>query len=156
MTDLVGFLTARWDEDEAMARAAIEKSAGVGVYGEQDRTGRWRATTDGIYADTPYSNGPFAVGTYEHLDKEVGAYIAAYDPSRVLADIAAKRRMLAELVPMIETLEEIDELASNAVLPAEYCGAIGRDRSASTRLLRLLAAPYAEHPGFDPAWRTDD
>ena len=82
MDDPIEFLTARYDEDEAGARAAHgrwsptwsvdpeEWATGVGV---QDGDGRSVAAVHGTY----------------HAD-----HIARHDPARVLADLAAKRKLL--------------------------------------------------------------
>lgn len=148
--DIAGFLTARYAETEAVARAAIEKAAGAGVYGEQDRTGRWRATTDGLYADTSYGNGPFAVGTYEYLDEEIGAHITAHDPARVLADLAVKRSVIEDYL-VISANAAVERAAGHDVEAAAY------ELAAKCLLmvLRRFAQADAQHPDFDPAWRID-
>jgi len=57
-------------------------------------------------------------------------HIARWDPARVLAEVEAKRRI-------------VDEWAS------EYY----EHRAALGRAVRLLALPYAEHPGYREEWR---
>jgi hypothetical protein len=54
-------------------------------------------------------------------------YVARHDPARVLAECAAKRRIIAA--------HEAADFALN------------------DDVIRLLALPYAEHPDFDEAWR---
>lgn len=80
------------------------------------------------------------------------AFINLFDEERVLADIAAKRAILA--------------LHAD---PAHFCGkgSIERDgyewwEAGERRLadipclnLRLLAQPYAAHEGFQPQWRVE-
>ena|SRR5690606_20281138 len=95
------FLTARYDEEEAVARAAL---------GSPRRNGKTHAR-------------------------------------RVLADIAAKRR-LVELCATWRADGERHVAGRDAMSIAARTQAI----TAET-VLRALAQPYADHPDFDPAWR---
>jgi hypothetical protein len=81
----------------------------------------------------------------EAVAREVGAYLLRssqpesiahadrWHPARVLAECAAKRRIVAECATQIE-----DEVTSGAIT--------------GIRVLRLLALPYADHDGYDPSW----
>lgn len=62
------------------------------------------------------------------LTGEDAAHVARHDPQRVLAEIAAKRAIF-------------------------YGG--GDCSPFRDFALRALAQPYADHPEFDPAWRTE-
>ena len=64
------------------------------------------------------------------------------DPARVLAECEAKRRIITEAVPGIESLQRSAD--------GEW-GPAGEDEP--ERLLRLLALPYADHPDYNQAWR---
>lgn len=88
MTSIIEFLTARLDEDEHAARAATP--------------GPWNVdNTD--YAESIYAPGGIAVvaggrwgGEASVFDTtEDAVHIARWDPARVLADIHAKRLVLA-------------------------------------------------------------
>lgn len=63
-------------------------------------------------------------------------------PSAVLADIAAKRAILA-----LHDDELADEVESGDA------SAYGADLM-HRMVISALAQPYAEHPDYDPAWRT--
>ncbi len=86
--DLIAFLTARLDEDEAAAKAVEDNGA--------PWAGQWRPrerhaleTYNGwVLAVSGPISGDFAPGVVEH--------IARYDPARALREVEAKRRLLAE------------------------------------------------------------
>jgi len=70
------------------------------------------------------------------VDIHAARLIALHDPAAVLADIAAKRAILDEIVPALEGYEW-DAVA---------------ERSTTERLVRLLASAYADRPGYQEAW----
>jgi hypothetical protein len=83
---LVEFLTARLDEDEAVARAARK-------YTDRD----WDVSGDSVYAD----HAEPVVQAYVNLPQVyegVVAHIARHDPARVLADVKAKRAIVERAV----------------------------------------------------------
>lgn len=107
---LADFLTQRLDEDEAVARAV--------EWAEDD----W----------------PIVVNEWvwpHHFS--AAAHIARHDPARVLADVAAKRK----IVEMHHPIDPCDA----------HDGATQKTVNCDT--LRALASMYADHPEFDPAWR---
>jgi hypothetical protein len=121
--DIVEFLTAQLDTDQARAEAA--------------RPGPWFASggvlsaAAGEYRD---DIGEIWDPNNDHGDDEAtAAHIARHDPARVLADIAAKRKLLD--------------------LAAEMA-AVDRWTEAET-IRRCVAAPYADRPGFNPSWRVE-
>lgn len=81
-------------------------------------------------------------GTYGH--------VLRFDPSRILADCEARRRIveLADPDALYRDGEAVDPLD----LEEWTNGA----RWALDLTLRVLAQPYDDHPDFDPAWRLDD
>jgi hypothetical protein len=64
-----------------------------------------------------------------------GVHIARHDPARVLREVEAKRRLISEIL-------------------AE-CEGAGFDhrRGIYGKVLRSLAAPYADHPDYREEWR---
>lgn len=76
-------------------------------------------------------------------------HIARHDPARVLADIAAKRAIVA-------WCSERDKVQINAGDPSDPQNYIEGEYShgPDSVVLRLLVQPFAEHADFDPAWRT--
>jgi hypothetical protein len=129
--DLVEFLRARLDRDEQMARACSGSP--------------WQATPAGTVGTDPGPGDPGAGEPAFVATAENGAYaehIARHDPARVLAEVAARRRILDEYekqswilgqghrTPELEAAQEVRE-----------------------RVLRLLALPHASHPAYQEEWR---
>lgn len=127
----VAFLAARLAEDEIAARAAT--------------SGPWRHDPEKEWRDPqrPFTHreeavfaGPLgADATTVCLTGESGdrqsmrdaRHIALWDPDRVLTEIAAKRKILADSLYRIGAYDVI---------------------------LQLLLEPYANRPGFNPGWLT--
>lgn len=143
MSGIEEFLRARLDEDEQVARAAI--------------AGPWAVHSNGeVYApqfdhEVRYSG---VLTSVEHLmvtqDREglmssvqeaEAEHIARHDPARVLAEVAAKRR----IVGLHEHKADSMALYPN---PGNASGLM-----ALGGVLRLLALPYADHPDYDESWR---
>jgi hypothetical protein len=160
VTDIVAFLTARLDEDEAGALATTPVPI----------PGRWKAARDknaddddplylvqGEDEDDPGSedySGNSPVIAYSAEWQVEGAanlrHIARHDPARVLREVAAKRRVLERHTagwrgsgnPCLgcnfgpqedEFTEDIEECPE----------------------LRDMASVYADHPDYNPAWRVE-
>jgi hypothetical protein len=140
----VEFLTARYDEAEATALAAPgmvwtactkDSIAGASVYDEQ-----WLLLSPVRYDhDNALSNKAGATGPMyiERAVDDLCAHIARHDPASVLADLAAKRAILARMVRYC--WEPKDK-------PCGVCERIG------CATLRDAAQPYADHPDYDQAW----
>jgi hypothetical protein len=108
--DLVAFLRARLDEDEQAARHA---------FGDHNDDGpEW----------TEVSSGALSTGSELHGigDSAITRHMERWDPKRVLAEVAAKRRIV--------------ELWSHSIGSGGEC------------TLRALALPYANYPDYRPEW----
>jgi hypothetical protein len=129
-----GFLLARIAEDEAIAQAATP--------------GPW----DAIHVPDRLSQpeGDWTVGsdasficTTNYDDdrcRNDSAHIAHYNPARVLADCAAKRKIVEWIGEQIEMNRPPNATNSEVLWLAED-------------VLRALALPYADHPDFLPGWK---
>jgi hypothetical protein len=124
---LTEFLLARLAEDEEVAR---EASADPWTHvheglqgGEVIRAGAVRVAR--VYANT-WSNGYVP-------DCENAAHIARHDPARVLAEVEAKRAVVAERL-----FYDRDPDYELTIL--------------GERILAALALPYAGHPDYQPEW----
>ena len=134
MDDLVAFLRARLDEDEAAAKAAAKTTAA-----------QWRPDGHWVLYEHP-DDSTQAVALNEDFDREPIAHIARHDPARVLAEVAAKRAILARHHPQDHALH--GRLCA-------WCS------STSVSLYqkwpcpdaRDLAAVYASHPDYRPEWK---
>jgi len=120
MSDLAEFLKARLDEDEAVARAA------GGLAWSTLEHPIWEGRIEDSRGEViVYDEGaPTAVQA---------AHIARHDPARVLADVAAKRKIVA--------LARREEYLSGGL------------SGIHAALLLALAQPYADHADFDEEWR---
>jgi len=119
---IVEFLLQRIAEDEALAQAASVP------YDQWDAVG----SSDGQVATV--------VGITGHVAPRPGLltaqHIARHDPARVLAECAAKRRIMEECAPNV---------AKDWPFPDGL--------NLSEFVVAELVQPYADHPDFDPAWR---
>lgn len=140
---LVEFLTARLDELEAIARAA----AAATTHADGDGM-HWRGSPDGdVYEGE--SSAYVATGPWGSDLGVTGLHIAANDPAHVLADIAAKRRIV-ERHSQVETGTIKDHGGEDEVT---YCGHCGTDLDeGDCPDLLDLASIYSERPDYDPSW----
>lgn len=122
--DLVAFLKSCVDEDERVAKAAT--------------SGPWSAVES--YPDAWVINGPTYNIASEGRDGDISsgdsAHIARHDPARVLAEVAAKRRIIDEYE------------RSRSGPPTE-------DELGLGRAVRLLASVYRGRSGWRSEWAPD-
>lgn len=122
--DLVEFLTARLDEDEQVARAAIAPGP----------TGSWVVHVGRAIGVVCTAESGQRVASVSRAPQS--EHIARHDPARVLADVEAKRRLLA-------------------VLDGDPFDALGAEGAYKLLVAKHLAAPYADHPDYRPEWAPD-
>lgn len=156
MDELVRWLGEQFDEDERIAR-----EAGGLAWSRPEDPGDPAAIRDSERERVVYDEGWPSEGQTVH--------IAEWDPARVLREIDAKRRIVAAYLPPggdphpgLPCTDDVegdpDGVLYAAQHPAEK-GACVRHLEASKRLLhhdyvlRLLALPYADRPGFREEWR---
>lgn len=117
MDDLVTWLRAQLDEDERVAREALA----------------WR--------DDRMTDHEYAWSLTSRLNgrpKRHHVIPGAPTPARVLAEVAAKRRLLQQFELRAAAVRGIDGVQT---------GGVWDD------MLRLLALPYADGPGYREEWR---
>ncbi|GAA2484752.1 DUF6221 family protein [Streptomyces thermolineatus] len=146
--DLIAFLRARLDEDEAVAREATAgpwRSAPTARH-HATATGR---TEEAVFAALPDKGAVVVASTGEAREQQnlVNAeHIARHaDPARVLREVEAKRRLLA--------LHEPGEME---FVDGDVCMACDvRDEGPHypCLTLRLIAAVYDQHPDYREDWR---
>jgi hypothetical protein len=151
--DLVEYLRARIAEDEAAAWAATE--------------GTWHRWDDldgqGGFITIGDANGVIPDGYVSTPDdaecnpvakvycEEDADHLVRWGPARVLAECAAKRRV-------VERYETHDRALNRALPPVgdeAYRGAAGYRHGEALLILLALAQPYAARPDFNPAWRME-
>lgn len=134
---LTEFLLARIAEDEAAARAATQ---GRWTYDHDDEDGITSDSTahnpGGYVAQTSYDGQSLTEGN----SQSDGVHIARFHPARVLAECEAKRRI-------VELVDWLNNQSADFRVPPILSDLPSR------LVLRHLALPYADHPGYDEAWR---
>lgn len=139
--DLVTWLRAAYDDVEQVAQEAIREHS--------DPTGRWRLGGDGgddVLPDDPTGNDWVAVGPFGGgLGHGTAAHIVRWDPARVLAEVEAKRRILDEVKPQIDSMD--------GQIESEWGSGVCEPTGESDLLVKLLAQPYAGRHGWREEWR---
>lgn len=158
--DLPEFLLVCIAEDEAAARAA---TPGPWVWeaqpwewddsAEKQPPGEWEwghhgpdLMTSAAGLDRPYVLTSFGYDTDNVTVKQAdAAHIARHDPAHVLAWCAAVRAVVDQYQASVTLL---DDPNPDTVLAMRFA------RAALEVTLRHLAVIWADHPDFNPAWRT--
>lgn len=113
--DVIEFLRARLDEDEKIAQAT-----------DGDEEVEWFAEQ---------------AGDRHHNLPEVGKHIGRWLPTRVLAEVAAKRAVITDHA---DALQQRRDRPGDVATTGWILGTL--------RAIYLLAQPYSSHPDFDPDW----
>lgn len=132
LDEVWSFCTARLDDTEATARRVGFGRIEVGDY-------LWESK----YLILQRDDGGESKVTTE-LDAELAVHVALHDPQRILADVAFKRRLLAEHEPSLVAAVEGSE-----VTPMTVCRVDGD----TCPFTQGLAALDHEHPDFKESWR---
>jgi hypothetical protein len=148
MDDLIAFLRARLDEDHERANASAGAPwvtlQGVGssqvlVDPHAIRDAKWKFGTLGHVASVEHQ-----------VDAD---HIARHDPARVLAEVEAKRQLLAGHEPVRGAISwDVNGTPSYGLI----CEADSTDSEPvpwPCRHARLLASPFAGHPDYREEWR---
>ncbi|WP_199546625.1 DUF6221 family protein [Streptomyces sp. N35] len=128
MSDLVQWLGAQLDEDEAIAIRAAEMGPwALGDSPDDDP----KAVYQGEYGST----------LIECPRPADAAHVARQNPARVLREIDVKRQLLDLHAP-----GEMDYVDGDVCMA---CDVRGGEPFYPCKTLRLLALPYADRPGYD-------
>lgn len=143
------FILARVEEDEAAARrarSAVSYRSGEWHADDADDEAPW--LENGVYTyDVHHGSAFFAT----RLPQGASTHIARHDPARVLAECESKRRIVG-----LHTVDHRDD--------RDICAECGPeedvrfqvdhyDRGWPCPTLRALAAVWADHPDYQPAWK---
>lgn len=165
MTALVEFVEARLTDDERVALAATRNAWTV------DRWTNDHGVEFTVVAD--YDMGAPAFAIKSGAD---AAHIARHDPARVLREVAAKRRILAEHKPQLRTVEwphdqtgdghgwtcprcqNVENDASDWHPPIGGAGVFPKDDFVTPYVLApcltlaVLASVWSDHPDYRSEW----
>ncbi len=160
MDDLVQWLRAQLDADEAAAEACLPLHLRVGRF-RGAQIPRWRITKSG----TGIIDEDGGTLRAQQIFPAEADHVIRHDPARVLRDIDAKRRLLAEVLsePHFMSVDDhwntcpaiVDEDGVPVCLDESRAPGpcdCGRDARVARRL-RLFVLPFADRPGFQEAWR---
>jgi hypothetical protein len=141
--DLVAFIGARLDEDEAAANAA---TIGPWAVGREDGDGGWHILRGiGIVAGPGHEGG----GVWGRPDAD---HIARYDPARALREVAAKRRVLERHRPVGGTPSYRAQACAGCGTEG-YCDDPVTEKMSDCPELRDMAAIWDAHPDYRQAWK---
>ena len=162
---ITGFLLARIAGDEAAARA-VEPLMIVSIMGGENRPETFGHSRHSFASEDGY---PRTLG-----DRQAEAHFARHNPTHVLAECEAKRRIVELHEPSVERQREWHYLDEDDLferwIDDEECVICGwsntvdhgwqrsgpqpdATRATGCATLRILAVIYADHPDFDEAWR---
>jgi hypothetical protein len=127
--NLLMFMRARLDEDEAAAKAVGYARIQTGEY-------LWGSK----YLLLQDGKGGESKATTE-FDGDLAEHIARHDPARALADVQAKRQIVDLMAGMLSAARGDSEV--------DHYGGLG----AAEDTLSLLALPYADHPDYRQEWK---
>lgn len=146
--DLIAFIRARLDEDEAVAREAASALPGDEGYG-------WRAVHR--YLEThPASGESFIVDTSSELvaqpasarsyDRAVADHIARHDPARALRQVAGARRILDE------HSRESDGGGGAGCGRCDWDHYVLCNEPNACETVRSLGMTWSDHPDYRQEW----
>ena len=154
MSDIVTFLKGRLDEEEMAAlapsrgpwwwSASGEKQYPQTIYGRAD---------DGATALVAETFCGPVDGTGLTRSPHEAEHIAYWNPTRILAEIAAKRAILGQATRFAHHPDWCGRWTGLAFDEDESC-TCGGAAEAEREIALIFAQPFAEHEDFDPAWRT--
>ena len=129
MDELIAFIKARLDEDEAREREMLEMLATAG----QDRGPRLAVCFDDGTSGDAFDWNPWDV-------------ITDYDPARVLREVAAKRAILGRHKPLYGMYGPCCAWCSDDV------DAFGLSHSWPCEDVRDIIAVWSDHPDYRQDW----
>jgi hypothetical protein len=127
--DLIAFLSARLDEDEAAAKLAARE----GGTWTQDDPERHPGSISSLGGQVVYDEGS--------PDEYQAPHIARHDPARVLREVEAMRAILAEAGRIAQSASMYPNQGNAAALIAMQT------------VLKILATGNSGHPDYRPEWK---
>ena len=131
---VTGFILARLDEDEAIAKAALDQGRDwiIDPYGSGPES--WQITGWTV-EQTEMENDPAGcVAPIDTTEKRYATHVARHHPNRVLAEVAAKRAIVNEFRAV--------------VAGSPFARRAHESSFRGYRAVWLIAAIWAAHPDF--------
>lgn len=136
MDDLITWLRAQLDDDERYARVAAARGDVWGL--EEPKMDGWGG--DELPQAVIGGGKPLLWLNPEYASVDVGEHVARHDPARVLREVEAKRRVL----------DEFKAATAFSLLPDTPGGGYA---SALAEVVRTLALPFSDRPGYREEWK---
>jgi hypothetical protein len=160
MDNLAQWLGEQLDEDERIARAASHVLRDGAHWSLDEWHGREQPHSLIAQGTTEQ---PVALGhfTADPVPTEQALHIARHDPARVLRDVHSKRRIIElhsvvhrEIGWLKDGQEEHDEIPVCSLCVPRHSHYQQREDvpQGSCLMVRLLALPYADRPGYREDW----
>jgi hypothetical protein len=150
--DIVEFLTARYDEEQQLAEAAAAADPAPWTANASNERGASERAWEHGFGLVIAADG---IGLWDCegsstlcMTASTTRHVAYWDPARVLADIAAKRAIVKAYAGARTRIAEVRRDGYHAFDAQRVQGA----EEALTVAVLALAAPFVEHPDYDPAW----
>jgi hypothetical protein len=144
-TDLIAFLNARLDEDEAAAKA-VRQPRNWHQGDESDPWASW--DRDMIYMWPPEFHTPIESDKHwrglQADDDHLAAHIARHDPARVLREVTAKRAIVTRYAAVRRAFGDRE----GGLWP----DVTRREKSHAYATLCDLAGIWSDHPDYQDEW----
>jgi hypothetical protein len=148
MEDLADFLAARYDEAEALVRAAMDDTRHCSSC--DPASGEW--AVDPTHPPLLLDKGSDATVTYdESAPKGLFGYLVSVDPAHRLADIALKRAILAEHAPY-DCGEPAVQRCTRCASDDAYPNGVAVMAAYPCATARQLGNEFSKHPGYKAGW----
>ncbi len=132
MTNIMEFLLARLDDDEAIARNALHSDATEpGVWMSEHHDSEFNLEPNHCHIAEDRAGHYWTVASEVFIP--IAEHMARHDPARVLRDVAAKRAVIAALMEIPEVGKDAGFRAISKSIPA-------------------MAAVYSDHPDYQKEW----
>ena len=131
---VTGFILARLDEDEAIAKAALDQGRDwiIDPYGSGPES--WQITGWTV-EQTEMENDPAGcVSPIDTTEKRYATHIARHHPNRVLAEVAAKRAIVHEF--------------RKVIAESPLAGRFNESSFQGYQAVRHIAAIWSGHPDY--------
>ncbi|MER7213185.1 DUF6221 family protein [Streptosporangium sp. NPDC000239] len=170
--DLIAFLGARLDEDQAWAEAC-QGHRWQWVRSEDDQVVTANPAQEECLDEDSYGislrsvenpdQEPSPIGHAEGVESSVAGHIVRHDPARVLRDVSADRKLLARYAEAVKEQEEAlaafrvarDEWGSSSEEYADaykdWSDALLREGAFLT-VIKDRVARFSDHPGYLQEW----
>jgi hypothetical protein len=148
---IVAFIRDRLDEDEQTARLMAQFFPSPWDVSDRGYMAKVDADEPHFRTVTMIEQWPGQpTGSDAPYLGDMIAHVARWDPARVLAEVSAKRAILAEILRYEAKID--GEWGCCCSVETIAAGECPETPLGEVTALLLLAAPFSDHSEFDPSW----